>query len=111
MPRGVDVEILDGFYDYEGEVDGKPYTGLVSIQKKVDIYVVRFFTGADGYVGVGMRHGELFVVGWSSHEARGVTAFSVKPGPSLSGSWTSLPGDGRKHSEKLDFIKPFKKQE
>lgn len=111
IPQGADVEVVDGYYEYEGGEGEKRYVGVVTIRKTAQTYVVQYMSGGTTFVGAGMRHGESFIVGWSAPEGRGVTAFTVKEGPKLNGVWVAVPGDGKKHQESLVFLKKFREVE
>lgn len=112
-PESADI---DGVYWYS---DGEKHRGLVTIRKIGAIYVARYSLGDTlDYIGVGLRKGDVFVVGWSyaardasmppSSLIRGLSTYRITKGE-LKGSWCSVPGDGRLGTENLIFLSALPK--
>lgn len=73
--------------------NGGSYSGTVSITPNGDTYTVQWvLQGSEGYTGVGIREGDLFIVGWGeAGKGAGVVSY-VKNGNSLVGKWAA-PGN------------------
>lgn len=102
---------ITGYYSCEGEdSNGKRYKGVAMIVKKNDIYVVSWTVGiGSNFVGIGIRKGENLAISWALTSKkgviRGVNLYKIEPGPRLTGSWATLPGDGFLQHETLTFLK------
>jgi hypothetical protein len=111
--RDLEPEVgdLSGYYTCKGlEVGGKAYSGIATITKKNDIYVVQWVVGSTStFIGVGVRQGTTFSAGWSlptdKGVIRGVNLYKIEPGPRLVGRWATLPGHGDLANETLTFLK------
>jgi hypothetical protein len=106
---------LSGYYTCKGqESGGKPYTGIVVMTKKNDVYVVQWVVGGGAnFTGIAIRQGSTFAASWSIPNSsgaivRGVNLYRVESttnGPRLVGRWASLPGPGVQQTETLTFLK------
>lgn len=79
---------LDGTYVGGGaDADGNAYTCEVEITPARNVYWVTYGVGDRiPYPGVGLRRGDLFVVGYrDDREVYGVVAYTIKPDGSLEG--------------------------
>lgn len=95
------VEELEGPEGLKGTyriVTGKPpegsgsYTGTVSITPSGETYTVTWTLPAVAYNGVGIRRGDLFIVGWGE-EGKGAGVVSYEGnGSELSGKWAAPGG-------------------
>lgn len=89
---------LNGRYESVGRrPDGTSYTGTVEIEPTGKTYAISRSLPDGRYSGVGIRTGDLLVVGWG--EAPGAVAYKVD-GPTLRGLWAIL-GDTAVGSESL----------
>lgn len=81
---------------------GGTYSGSVSITPNGDTYTVQWvLKGAEGYTGVGIREGDLFIVGWGeAGKGAGVVSYQ-KNGNSLVGKWAA-PGSRALGKETLN---------
>ncbi|MEE8639242.1 MAG: hypothetical protein V3T41_02415 [bacterium] len=80
--------ILEGMYAGGGtDADGNAYTCEVEITPARNVYWVTYSVGDRiPYPGVGLRRGDLFVVGYrDDREVYGVVAYTIKPDGSLEG--------------------------
>ena len=108
-----DIGDVSGLYWYS---DGKNVAGTVTIRKVGDVHFVRW-TLADtmDYFGVGVRKGDTFSVSWGYSSAersmfvRGLSLWKIE-GKGMSGSWCSMPGDGKMSKESIQFISPLPKK-
>jgi hypothetical protein len=107
----VEVEAdLSGYWECKGiDGDSKEYSGVVSIRKLSNVYVVSWLIGLTNFVGVGVKDGDTFNVGWAlqgkgGDVQRGVNAYKLADGK-LVGKWATLPGNGQVYAETLTFIK------
>ncbi len=102
---------IEGYYVSKGyDGSGKYYSGIASIRKAEDVYVVVWMVGSDSVQGIGMRHGEYLSIGWATQgkagAIRGVTVYKINSKDKiLSGNWATLPGNGAKLEENLHFLK------
>lgn len=116
---GLEAEIgdLSGFYVCKGkEVGGKTYSGVASIIKKNDIYIIQWMvTGGSTFTGVAIRQGNTFSASWylpsERGSIRGVNVYKIEPGPRLVGRWATLPGPGILQSETLTFLKAMEEDD
>ncbi|HUV87696.1 MAG TPA: hypothetical protein VMX79_11365 [bacterium] len=79
---------LDGMYVGGGaDADGNAYTCEVEIAPARSVYWVTYHVGDRiPYPGVGLRRGDLFVVGYrDDRDIYGVVAYTIKPDGSLEG--------------------------
>lgn len=108
-PEGI-LGDLSGYYACRGkETSGKEYTGIVVIDKKVDVYAVYWHIGGGSFVGVGFRDGNTLSVGWAAKEgSRGVNVYQIQ-GKTLNGKWTAMPGTGKVATETLTFLKDLER--
>lgn len=80
--------ILEGMYVGGGaDADGNAYKCKVEITPARNVYWVTYSVGDRiPYPGVGLRRGDLFVVGYrDDREVYGVVAYTIKPDGSLEG--------------------------
>lgn len=111
-PKKIDWDV-EGYYHVRGkEAGGKSYTGLCTIKKKGDVFLVQVMVdGAASYTGIGIRKGMVFAVGWSLPAAggnliRGLTLYDMLPREGkLSGSWATFPGPGLLQAETLTWLR------
>jgi hypothetical protein len=94
---------LDGVYLVEGTEKG-PYAGATVITRVGDVYRVQTVVGGKPTIGIGVRQGDLFAVGWTMGQVQGVTTYKIN-GRNLAGRWASVPGSGRMHDERLTFLR------
>lgn len=110
--KPVEVEkapvIVEGYYEIDGEIDGRPYTGLAIITKQAAGYAVHWVS--TDHVGAGTVDGMQFIVGFGSAGGmRGVAVFEIGE-KTLTGWWVSLPGTGRRQKETMTFLKALRKE-
>lgn len=102
---------LSGYYTCAGvEANGKKYQGVVTIERKNEVYVVQWSVGGSSFAGIGVRSADTVAVGWAApgpagQILKGVNLYRVEKGPRLVGRWTSLPGPGVAQAETLSFLK------
>lgn len=102
---------IEGYYVSKGhDVSGKYYSGMASIRKVEEVYIVTWIVGSDSVQGVGMRHGDYLSIGWAtpgkSGVIRGVTVYKINSKDKiLNGSWATHPGNGAMLDEQLNFLK------
>lgn len=115
-----EVGDISGYYTCKGmEVGGKSYSGVATIARKGDVYVVQWVIGSGStFTGIGIRQGNTFSASWALPGERGiirgVNVYRVETasgGPRLSGRWASLPGPGALQSETLTFLKQMDDEE
>lgn len=108
---------LSGYYICKGkEVGGKTYSGVASIVKKNDIYIIQWMvTGGSTFTGVAIRQGNTFSASWmlpsERGTIRGINVYKVESGPRLVGRWATLPGPGFLQTETLTFLKVMEEDE
>lgn len=104
---------LPGYYICKGKQDGKPYSGVASIRKIGDVYLVHWYVG-DGFYGIGIRQGDRFSVSWAASKegkiTRGINVYRIEAGPKLIGKWAILPGNGQMSDESLLWLRAFDKE-
>lgn len=105
------VQDITGFYYVSGKMGQESYSGMASIRKAKDTYIVRWMAGPSDTLGVGVRIGDELVVGWTPLEVRdgkpaavGVTRYRIQPGK-LVGRWAVVPGSGDVGDESLEWLK------
>jgi hypothetical protein len=106
-PAAVDIE---GFYSCHGkDANREPYSGVVIVARRGDVYVVGWQIESNTSVGVGLREGNVLSVGFRGPEGTtGVCRYAIEiedGKPILKGSWATAPGDGRSHQETLTFLR------
>jgi hypothetical protein len=106
---------MSGFYHCAGH----GYEGVVTVRKAGQAYVVAWLAGNAHSVGVGMREGDLLVVGWAmegesakekddGYATRGVTVYKLHPKTKrLVGRYLVLPGSGEPMPETLEYFRPL----
>jgi hypothetical protein len=81
------------------------YSGTVSILPRGEVYTVKWNLTQETYEGVGIRQGNLLVVGWGqAGKGAGVVAYRIAP-RTLNGRWAT-PGDTRIGTENLVLAMP-----
>ena len=119
-PVEQDTSDLTGYYTCKGEeAGGKKYTGVVSLVKKNDVYLISWVVGGGStFSGIGIRQGNNLAASWSINTERGIVKGvnlyrieMAKEGPRLVGRWSSLPGPGVQQSEILSFLKKMESDE
>jgi hypothetical protein len=113
VPSAGDREVVDisGYYTCRGkETNGKQYTGIAVITKAKEVYAVQWTIGIGStFLGVGIRQGNILAVSWAQPGeqtvVRGINMYKIDKGPTLTGRWATLPGDGTLKSETLTFLK------
>lgn len=93
---------LDGIYSCRGKQGDKTYSASATIRKVGDVYLFEWSLHARG---IGVRKGDTISVGWTNETGQGVTVYKIAPGPMLTGSWASIPGNGRTNAESLRFLR------
>lgn len=115
-----EVGDISGFYTCKGmEVGGKAYSGVASITRQGDVYVVQWMVGnGSTFAGIGIRQGNTLAASWAIPGERGVVKgvnmYRIETGsggPRLTGRWTSMPGPGALQSETLTFLKHMDREE
>lgn len=87
------------------DIDGRQQIAEVDIQRRGDAYFVAYKKGgAVGYVGVGMRKGNVFSMTWVSQGQAGLSVYHIEPGPRLVGQFTQLGGPGFLGQETLTRV-------
>lgn len=80
--------------------NGNPYTGSVIITPNGDTYTVMWNLANESYSGIGVRQGDVLVVGWGiGSRSVGVVGYTVV-GNWLNGKWAN-PGGTKTGTEKL----------
>lgn len=112
--KRVELADLSGYYSCTGEdAAGKPYSGVCSILRRGDVYVVTWTVGSgQGFGGIGLRTGNSFSVGWAlpSGESglliRGINTYTIHPATRrLAGRWGTVPGKTSTGTESLEWLK------
>ncbi len=115
--RPVEPEVaadISGYYTCKGEeVGGKKYSGIVTLMKKNDVYLISWVVGGgSNFSGIAIRQGNNLAASWSITTergvVRGVNLYRVENGangPRLIGRWASVPGPGVQQQETLSFLK------
>ena len=114
--RQVEPEVADltGYYECKGqEAGGKGYSGVVTMVKKADVYLISWTVGGgSNFSGIAIRQGNTLAASWSINTERGVVKGvnlyrieSTVGGPRLVGRWASVPGPGVQQPETLTFLK------
>lgn len=114
----VTVPDLSGIYECKGKEasSGKNYRGICTIERKSAVYAVTWMVSGNAYAGIGLtsyREGvQVLSVSWAlpteKGVLRGINTYYVnkgEKGPSLFGSWATMPGNGQRNSESLTFLK------
>lgn len=105
---------LTGYYTCTGEeAGGKKYSGVVSLVKKNEVYLISWVVGGGStFSGIAIRQGNNLAASWSVNTekglVRGVNLYRIeaaKDGPRLVGRWASVPGTGVQQTETLSFLK------
>ncbi|MBI1833057.1 MAG: hypothetical protein HYR84_16580 [Planctomycetes bacterium] len=120
--RQVEPEMADltGYYTCKGEeAGGKKYSGVVTLIKKNDVYLISWVVGAgSNFNGIAIRQGNHLAASWSIQTERGVVRGanlyrieSTSSGPRLTGRWASVPGPGIQQNETLSFLKKIDKDD
>jgi hypothetical protein len=108
---------LSGYYMCKGtEVGGKTYSGVVTVMKKNDLYLVQWSVGiGSNFTGVGIRQGNSLSCSWALPSEkgliRGINVYRIEQGPRLIGRWASLPGPSVLQNETLTFLRPLEDEE
>lgn len=105
--KSVGTENLDGpasldgvFKITKGIVDGKNYTGTVTIKPTGSTYAVTWKLPSETYSGVGIKEGDTLTVGWGvGGKGAGVVSYTMN-GSTLDGKWAT-PGGTSLGSEVL----------
>ncbi len=122
MPRQVEPEMADltGYYTCKGEeVGGKKYSGIVTLVKKNDVYLISWVVGGgSNFSGIAIRQGNNLAASWAivteKGVVRGVNLYRIEAGangPRLVGRWASVPGPGIQQQEVLTFLKGLEKDD
>ncbi|MBM3995033.1 MAG: hypothetical protein FJ303_12895 [Planctomycetes bacterium] len=118
----VEPELVDltGYYTCKGEeAGGKKYTGIVTLIKKNDVYLISWVVGTgSNFNGIAIRQGNQLAASWSITTERGLVRGvnlyrieSTSSGPRLIGRWSSVPGPGVQQNEMLAFLKKLDKDD
>lgn len=109
-----DQQDLSGYYTCKGqEAGGKNYTGIVTLTKKNDIYLITWVVGGgSNFSGIAIRQGTTLSASWALPTergiVRGINVYRIeggKDGARLVGRWASVPGPGVQQTETLTFLK------
>lgn len=114
--RQAEIEVADltGYYTCKGqEAGGKNYSGIVTLVKKNDVYLISWVVGGgSNFSGIAIRQGNNLAASWSITTERGLVrgvnlyrVESTSSGPRLVGRWSSVPGPGVQQHETLSFLK------
>lgn len=96
---------ITGYYAVSGKTPaGKPYDGILLLERAGDTYLVQWSVGGSTTLGVGTRQGDLFCVGWRLGEQIGVNVYRIA-GRTFSGTYQTIPGNGRRHPERLTWLR------
>jgi uncharacterized protein (TIGR03067 family) len=97
---------LSGTYRSDAiDIDGRKHTTDVDIQRRGDAYFVTYRKGkAVGYVGIGIRKGNVFSMSWVSQGQAGLSVYHIEEGRRLVGSFTQLGGPGFLGQETLTRV-------
>lgn len=115
-PAVKEVGDIGGYYICRGEeASGKRYSGITTIVRRGDVYLVTWAMGTGpSFGGIGIRKGDMLAVSWAISTEKGimkgVNFYKIDPGPTgpnLSGEWASMPGNGQMQSEILRFLSPL----
>jgi hypothetical protein len=113
-PAEPEAADLTGYYTCKGqEAGGKNYSGIVTLVKKNDVYLISWVVGGgSNFSGIAIRQGNNLAASWSITTERGVVRGvnlyrieSSASGPRLVGRWSSVPGPGVQQQETLSFLK------
>lgn len=85
-------------------IGGKSYTGTVTIQPTGETYTLQWNLPRESYGGVGIKRGDLLVVGWGAGKGAGVVAYTGK-GDDFDGVWAT-PGGTQLGTEVLRHNSP-----
>lgn len=104
---GGEGEELVGRYESESVgSDGKKLRTAAEIQRHGDAYMVRWSSGpATAFVGVGIRRGNTLSVCWANRGTIGLSVYEIGPGPRLVGVFTELGSIGVLAAEQLTPVR------
>ncbi|MCI0379193.1 MAG: TIGR03067 domain-containing protein [Gemmataceae bacterium] len=99
----IDEPDLSGTYRAESiDIDGSKQTAEAVFERRGDAYFVTYRRGkAIGYVGIGIRKGNVFSMSWVSQGQAGISVYQIESGPRLTGHYTQLGGPGLLGQETL----------
>ncbi|MDO8530414.1 MAG: hypothetical protein Q7S10_03365 [bacterium] len=116
-----EVADISGYYTCKGvETGGKTYQRVVVIERKGDVYVVKWVIGSGStFTGIGIRQSNTFAASWAlpgpnGQLARGINVYRVEAvsgNARFSGRWANMPGNGVLQSETLTFLKALDEEE
>ena len=103
---------LSGYYLCSGsEAGGKRYSGIVSIARVQQLYIVTWLVGSGTpFQGVGVRQGDTLAVSWSTPRpgglVQGCNVYRIDDGgKKMAGRWAAVPGAGTLQNETLTFLR------
>ncbi len=102
-PRGRIRRGLVGTWEVDGHAPGNPaarYRALLTIEKQRRTWLLTWDTDGDVYQGVGVRRGDVLVVGWAYDAAGGLVSYAPR-GDALAGRW-AIAGERRRGRERLE---------
>ncbi|MGH9901760.1 MAG: hypothetical protein ACRD68_08125, partial [Pyrinomonadaceae bacterium] len=113
---GTEDSVLEGTDDLNGvykitrgtsATGGRRYSGTMTVKPRGEVYAVRWALARESFDGVGVRQGDVFVVGWGGDGGggSGVAAYRVKERGTLEGRWAT-PAGTRLGSESLVMTAP-----
>ncbi len=101
--RGADRSDVSGYYKYSSEDEsGKSAEGEAIVERQGDSYSVVFKRGGGiAFVGIGIRDGDTFSVGWRNQLQSGISVYKIGADRKMTGKFTLLGGNGELHNESL----------
>ena len=103
--KGEDQELVGNYRSETTELDGKKHVLDVMIERVGDAYMVTYKkNNAVGFVGMGLRKGDVFCVSWLSQGQVGVSMYQIEKGHRLVGHFTILGGPGVLGQETLTRV-------
>ncbi len=100
---GADRRDVAGYYKCSSEDDnGNKTEGEAIIERQGDSYSVVYKRGGGiAFVGVGIRDGDTFSVGWRNQLQSGISVYKIGAERKMTGMFTMLGGNGALHTETL----------
>ncbi len=114
-PVDVATEPMEGYYSADGHeqtaTGQKAYSGVCTIRKARDIFVVTWSINGSSFTGIGLMRGDTFSVGWGMPDGKvsGLNVYKLNSDGTLDGHWATFPGSGKAHPESLKLLRKFTK--